>query len=149
MKTRIIILLLFCFATSWGKETTVKVNFKFVKLDTNGLKKDTISPKSNLDSILVLKPSINSITYADKLAKQSQNNGSAGMMISWILGPIGLVFGIIAISKGKKAISLNTKEVKKAKSGILMGKLIIIYNIVTLLVVSLFIYVFVQSFNLN
>ena len=113
-----------------------------VKLDTltppKTAKIDTTGPlKANIDSILVKKENPFIIQKADKTAKQSYNLGFISLVLSLVFWPLGLIAGIVAIALGKKAIKMGTKTPKRAKDGIIMGKLSILFFFISIIIAVL------------
>jgi hypothetical protein len=78
---------------------------------------------------------------ADQLAKSSETWGwvAIGSLIGGLIIPFGFLFavpaGIVALTKGERALKYGTKEEKKAKKGKLLGTISLIgFGVITVLV---------------
>jgi hypothetical protein len=78
---------------------------------------------------------------ADQLAKSSETWGwiAIGSLIGGLIIPLGFLFalpaGIVALSKGNRALKSGTKEEKKAKKGKLLGTISLIgFGVLTVVV---------------
>jgi hypothetical protein len=131
------------------KLSTNKIPFEIpiVKIhrDTIFPKIDTIAPKTNvLDSILIPKTNKLVIQEADKLAKKAHDLGVIGLVVSWLFFPFGIVFGLMAISKGKKALKFGTTQVKQAKNAIILGKILVGLFVFSILVMVIMFYLLIS-----